>query len=88
MIQAKNDHKVLDAANLFCSSSRSGARVKLGGIRLPQHGFTAPRLEPMFWHLLPALVIGGQVYRPLSLSAQEWIDKKLFSTKNGTDLAA
>ena len=31
--------------------------------------------------------IGGQVYRPLSLSAQEWIDKKLFSTKKkGTDL--
>ena len=56
MIKAKNDHKVLDAAHLFCPSSRSGARVKLGGIRLPQHGFSAPRLEPMFWHLLPALV--------------------------------
>ena len=40
--------------------------------------FSDLRPEPMFWHLLPAPVIGGQVCRPLSLSAHEWIDKKLF----------
>ena len=63
MIKEKNEHKVWDAAHLFCPSSRSGARVKLGGIRLPQHGFSSPRLEHMFWQLFPEPVIGVHVYR-------------------------
>ena len=35
----------------------------------------------MFWHLLPAPVIGGQVHKLPLLSAEEWMDKQLCSTK-------
>ena len=38
----------------------------------------------MFWDLLPAQVIGGQVCRLPPLSAEEGMDKKLiFDEKNG-----
>ena len=32
----------------------------------------------MFWHLLPAPVIGGHQCRLLSLRTKEWMDKKIF----------
>ena len=32
----------------------------------------------MFWHLLPAPVTGGLQWRLLPLSAEDWVDKKLF----------
>ena len=77
MIKEKNDNKVWDAAHLFCPSSRSGARVKLGGIRLPQHGFSAPRLGHMFWQLFPEPVIGVHVYRLAPIGTDDWTENKL-----------
>ena len=77
MIKEKNDHKVWDAAHLFCPSSRSGARVKLGGIRFPQHGFSAPRLGHMFWQLFPETVIGVPLYRLAPIGRDDWTENKL-----------
>ena len=52
---------------------------QVGGIRFPQLGFSVARPERTFWQLLPAPVIGGQVYRLPPISTDEWMDKKLLS---------
>ena len=77
MIKEKNDDKVWDAAYLFRPSSRSGARVKFGGIRLPHHVFSAPRLGHMFWQLFPERVIGVHVYRLAPIGTDDWTENNL-----------
>ena len=81
MMKEKNDHKVLNAARLFCPSSRSGARVKLGGIRLPQHGFPAPMLGHMFWQLFPEPVIEVHVYMLAPIGTDDWTEIIYLSMK-------
>ena len=41
--------------------------------------------ERMFWHLLPAPVIGGQVYWLPPPSTEEWLDKKLLLDEKKQD---
>ena len=55
----------------------------LGGIRFRRLWFSVARPERMFWQLLPAPVIGGQVY---STSTDEWAERTFFSMKkNGSE---
>ena len=51
-------------------------------------GFSVARPERMFWQLLPASVIGGEVYRLPPIGTDEWMDKNLcFDKKHWTDVA-
>ena len=54
-------------------------------MRPPQLVFSDPWPEPMFRHLLPPPMIGGQVCRLLpSFCVDEWMDRKLlFAAKTG-----
>ena len=42
----------------------------------------------MFWNLLPALMIGGQVCRVPPFSVEEWMDKKYIFTESPRGMAA
>ena len=56
--------------------------MKLEGIRLPQHGFSAPRLEHMFWQLIPEPVIGVHVYGLSPIGTDDGTQKNfLFDAK-------
>ena len=85
-IGRKHLGKSFSAVDVICPLGRPRARAKLRGMHFPKQVLSDPRPEPMFWHLLTAPVIGGQVYKLPSLSAEEWVDKQ--TRKNGTDLAA
>ena len=51
--------------------------MKLGGIRLAQHGFPAPRLGHMFWQLFPEPVIGVQMYMLAPIGTDDWTENNL-----------
>ena len=50
----------------------------------PQRGFSVAGQGRMFWHLLPAPLIGGQVRRVPPINTEEWEkNKDLFDEKKG-----
>ena len=80
MIKKLNDHKVLNAAHLI----RSRARARLGCIRFSKLAFSVTKPESMFWQLLPAPVVGCEVYPMLPITGKKLLfDEK----KNGSFVA-
>ena len=93
--QEKKDHKILNEGNVFLLLCDVLApRIVVERVRNPVACvFRILCLQTvaksMFWHLLPATAIGGQVpqvYRLPQISTDEWLDKKrLFDEKAESD---
>ena len=76
-VKGKTMRKICSAVDVICLLGRRRARTELGGMRFPQLVFSDLRPGGMFWHLLPAPVLGGRAYGLPPLSAEEWMGKKL-----------
>ena len=63
-------------------------RVKAERPAFAQLNIFNQQFKLLFWHLLPALVIGGQQYRVPPHSAANWLGKRIFLDTNGDGTAS